>query len=64
MVTLNNGVLNVLIDEMGAQIRSVKKDDKEYMWQADPQIWKSTAPLIARGVVPGVTGVNTEIIGE
>ena len=46
MVTLNNGIISVLIDEMGAQIRSVKKDDKEYMWQADPQIWKATAPLM------------------
>ncbi len=46
MVTLNNGILSVLIDEMGAQIRSVKKNEKEYMWQADPQIWKATAPLM------------------
>lgn len=46
MVTLNNGILKVLIDEMGAQIRSVVKEEKEYMWQADPQIWKSTAPLM------------------
>ena len=29
MITLNNGVLKVLIDEMGAQIRSVVKDEKE-----------------------------------
>ncbi|MBR2043885.1 MAG: aldose 1-epimerase family protein [Clostridia bacterium] len=46
MITLNNGVLKVLIDEMGAQIRSVEKEEKEYMWQADPQIWKATAPLM------------------
>ncbi|MBE6739137.1 MAG: aldose 1-epimerase family protein [Ruminococcaceae bacterium] len=46
MITLKNNVLTVLIDEMGAQIRSVKKNDVEYMWQADPQIWKSTAPLM------------------
>lgn len=46
MITLNNGVLKVKIDEFGAQIRSVVKEEKEYMWQADPQIWKSTAPIM------------------
>lgn len=46
MITLNNGVLKVLIDEMGAQIRSVVKDEKEQMWNAEPQIWKATAPLM------------------
>ena len=46
MITLNNGLLKVLIDEMGVQIRSVEKEEKEYMWQADPQIWKATAPLM------------------
>ena len=30
MITLKNNVLTVLIDEMGAQIRSVKKNDIEY----------------------------------
>ena len=46
MIKLDNGILKVKIDELGAQIRSVIKEEKEYMWQAEPQIWKSTAPLM------------------
>lgn len=46
MITLSNRKLTVKIDELGAQIRSVVKEEKEYMWQAEPQIWKATAPLM------------------
>lgn len=38
--------LVVAIDSYGAQITSVKKGEKEIMWQADPEYWGKTAPVL------------------
>lgn len=46
MITLHNGKISVLIDEFGAEIKSVIKDGREYMWQGEPQIWSGTAPTM------------------
>lgn len=46
MITLKNEKMTVLIDELGAQLQSVKgADGTEYLWQADdPAIWADRAP--------------------
>lgn len=46
--TLENEVLKVEIDSFGAEIRSVsrKSDGREYMWQADPEYWGRTSPVL------------------
>lgn len=46
MITLKNEKMTVVIDELGAQLQSVKDaDGTEYLWQADdPAIWADRAP--------------------
>ena len=46
MVTIKNSILEVTIDTFGAQLRSVKKGGKEFLWQGDPDWWEDTAPVL------------------
>ena len=46
MIVLNNGVLEVQIDKIGAEIRKVIKDGKDRMWSGDPSHWAGVAPLL------------------
>lgn len=46
MITLNNDILTAKIDEFGAELKSLKKDGYEYIWQSDPQIWSGSAPVL------------------
>ena len=43
---LDNGILSVTIADHGAEIRSVKKGDCEYMWCADEKWWGRCAPVL------------------
>ena len=46
-ITLKNEHLTVEIDDLGAQLCSVKAPcGREYIWQADPAIWGRHAPLL------------------
>ncbi len=42
--TLSNGLLSISINSFGAELCSVKSNDIEYIWQADPEIWARHAP--------------------
>ncbi|MHA7058680.1 aldose 1-epimerase family protein [Aquimarina sp. M1] len=46
--TLENDQLIATIDTAGAELTSIKskKDNKEYLWQGDPNIWASQAPVL------------------
>lgn len=46
--TLENETLKVEVDSFGAELRSVynKKEQKEYMWQADKTFWGRTSPVL------------------
>ncbi len=46
--TLENDSLLIQIHDLGAELYSVKHkmNDTEYMWQADPNIWKRHAPIL------------------
>ncbi len=46
MIYLNNGKLTAEITEVGAEIKSLKKDGYEYMWSGDPRVWANTAPIL------------------
>ena len=37
--TIENGVLRVRIDSLGAQLMSIQKEGTEYLWQGNPQYW-------------------------
>lgn len=43
---LNNGIIKVTIAEMGAEVKSVVKDGREYMWCGDPKYWCRTSPVL------------------
>ncbi len=46
MIVLNNGILEVQIDKIGAEIRKVTKDGKDRMWSGNPEHWAGVAPLL------------------
>lgn len=47
MVTIQNHLLTVQIEEIGAQLASVRTPDgTQYLWQGDPDIWARRAPLL------------------
>lgn len=48
MRSIGNENLKVKIDEMGAELCSIicKRTGVQYVWQADPSIWKRHAPLL------------------
>lgn len=46
MVNLKSGRLSAAVDPMGAQLKSLVLDGKEYLWQADPTWWPKYAPVL------------------
>lgn len=45
-IVLKNEFLRVKIKSVGAELCSIKKGNTEYIWQADPDVWNSSAPLL------------------
>ena len=43
---LKNGTLEATISSMGAELISLKKEGREYMWGADPACWNRHAPIL------------------
>ena len=41
-----NGILTLAADSCGAEMISLKKDGKEYLWGADPAYWPEHAPVL------------------
>jgi len=46
MVTITNGILSARFNELGAELKSLKRGDTEYIWPGDPAIWAGSAPLL------------------
>lgn len=46
MVTLKKEKISVQINEIGAEIKSLIKDEIEYMWKGCPEIWDKSAPIL------------------
>ena len=46
MVTISNSEVSVVIAKKGAEIQSIKRGGKEYMWERDPAFWSSCAPIM------------------
>ena len=46
--TIENDHFKVGVNECGAELYSIvsKKSDIEYIWQADPQVWAGSAPVL------------------
>lgn len=45
---ISNDKITVQVDSMGAELKSLKDvaTGREYMWNADPQYWKRTSPVL------------------
>ncbi len=46
MICLSNGIISAEISELGAEIKSIKKDGYEYIWSGDKRVWGNTAPVL------------------
>ncbi len=46
MKTLSNEVLSIAVKEHGAELASIKKGEREYLWQAYPEYWKRHSPVL------------------
>lgn len=46
MVVLDNGNVRAEIAELGAELRSVKVNGEERMWNGDPAFWSGVAPVL------------------
>lgn len=46
METISNSILTVQIAEHGAELQSIKKDGKEYLWQGDAKYWGRRSPVL------------------
>lgn len=48
MITLQNDALTVVVNELGAQLHSIKRRDNqiEYLWQGDANSWGRQAPIL------------------
>ena len=46
MVTLKNEFLYVKISTLGAELKSIKKNNNEYLWSGDKDIWRFQAPVL------------------
>ncbi|WP_034444285.1 aldose 1-epimerase family protein [Butyrivibrio sp. AE2032] len=44
--TISNETYTLTVSDHGAEIRSLKKNGKELMWQADPAFWGRTSPVL------------------
>ncbi len=46
MICLSNGIISAEICEVGAELKSLKKDGYEYIWCGDSRVWGSSAPVL------------------
>jgi galactose mutarotase-like enzyme len=46
MDKISNSILTVEISEHGAEILSIKKNGKEYLWQGDAKFWGRRSPVL------------------
>ena len=57
---LKNEKLTIIIEDLGAQLRSIKSaDGTEYLWQGDDQIWADQAPNLFPHIARLTTGRYT-----
>jgi len=46
--TIESSSLKITINKTGAELCSIlsKKTDREYIWQANPEVWGNHAPVL------------------
>ena len=53
-IKMTKGEITAVVNYHGAELKSLTKNGKEYMWQADPAYWNRTSPVL----FPFVGAVN------
>jgi Galactose mutarotase and related enzymes len=43
---ITNGILTIAVRGKGAELSSLKKENHEYLWNADPAVWNRSAPQL------------------
>ena len=43
---ISNGTIEVEASAHGAELLSIRKSGKEYVWQGDPRFWGRHAPVL------------------
>lgn len=43
---ISNGCVQITVSDVGAELQSVKKDGREYLWQGDARYWEERSPLL------------------
>lgn len=46
MIHLSNDQLEILINEKGAELQSIRRNGTEYLWQADAKFWGKHSPVL------------------
>jgi len=46
IVTISNGILTATINTLGAELISLVKNNKNYIWQVDETYWNKTSPVL------------------
>ncbi len=46
METIKNSILSIDIADHGAELQSIQKDGKEYLWQGDAKFWGRRSPVL------------------
>ncbi len=46
MINISNGILTASFSEIGAELKSLKCDGKEYIWYGDPTFWSGSSPVL------------------
>lgn len=48
MIELKNGCVKIAVSTLGAELQSIQKvsNQKEYLWQGDPEFWSRRAPVL------------------
>ena len=46
MVTIKNEFITAQFNEVGAELKSLFCNDREYMWPGHPEVWTGTSPIM------------------
>ena len=43
---LNNGTIAIEVAEHGAEMKSLTREGRQYLWTGDPKFWSRCAPIL------------------
>ena len=46
MKTISNSILDISVEEHGAELSSIRCNGREYLWGAYPEFWKRHSPVL------------------